>query len=148
MTTATAGMEYLVLSDLTAGVAMAASTVVHAQKGAGKAAAYSVLSSVAGRWVSYWLSGGSVDSWTGRLLTPQLKNYVVVGLCRYAIAMAMKEPNAIVKSYDTVVNDLLGVEVLNALGIADRGLLGSGAVAGTTNPAAATGAASGAAVNR
>lgn len=117
-------MNVLMLSDLSSGIAMAASTYIHHERGAAKLASYNVVSSIAGRFVSGWLSGGSIDNYTAKLITPEIKNYLVVYLVRYLLGLAMKEGNLMVRSFDTTVNDVLGTELLKALGIADRSLLG------------------------
>lgn len=111
-------------SDVASGVAMLLFSYIHQQKAMGKLAAYSVVSSIAGRYVSHWLSGGSIDDATKNLVTPAMKDYLIVGLSRYAIAMGTKEPQALVRSFDCVLNDILGAQLLAASGMQDKALLG------------------------
>lgn len=127
----------LMSSDVASGFSMAVFSYAHQQKSMGKLAAYSVLSSIAGRYVSYWLSNGSIDQYTANLVTPAIKDYLIVGLARYALALATKEPNGPVRSFDTVLNDILGVELLKALNMQDKPLLG-GPTTATTAPVSST----------
>ena len=110
-------------SDLASGLCMAAFAYMHHQKHIAKLAGYNVLSSIAGRYVSYWLSGGAIDNATAALITPSIKNYLVVALVRFALAKAMHEGEPMLKSFDTMITDVLGAELLVALGMSDSDLV-------------------------
>jgi hypothetical protein len=104
---------------------MAGFAWMHSQSHIAKLGAYNVVSSIAGRYVSFWLSGGAVDVATAKLVTPQIKNYLVVGLVRYAIAKGMHEGNPMLKAFDTAITDVLGNELIVALGMSDSNLISS-----------------------
>jgi len=118
----------LMSSDVASGLAMAIFSYMHGQKGiAAKMSAYSVVSSIVGRYVSTWLSNGAIDNATKNLVTPQIKDYLIVGVTRYLIALSMKEPQSLVRSYDTILNDILGAQLVAALGMQDKALFGASA---------------------
>lgn len=107
-------------SDLSSALSMAAFSFIHSQKGVLKNAAFSLVSSIAGRMVSHYMSGGSIDTATANKITPQMKDSIAVGVARAAIAMVAKEPNFLIKSYDTIICDLVGAQLIVSVGMEDK----------------------------
>ena len=119
-------MSLLTYSDLAAGASMGVFAWVHQQRNIPKLAGYSVLSSVAGRYVSQWLNGNpSIDYY----VTPAAKDYLIVAVCRYLIGMVTKEQALPIRCYDTVLNDVIGAELLKMMNVSDRALLGGVSIA-------------------
>lgn len=116
--------ELLMLSDVLSSLSIAVFGYIHSQKGLARSAAYSLVSSVAGRYVSMWLSGGFVDAATSNMITPQIKDNLVMGLVRAAIGMVAKEQHVMVKTYDAVLCDILAQNLVVSSGYGDKSLLG------------------------
>ena len=126
-------MSLLTYSDLAAGASMGVFAWVHQQRNIPKLAGYSLLSSVAGRYVSQWLNGNpSIDYY----VTPAAKDYLIVAVCRYLVGMVTKEQAIPIRCYDTVLNDIIGSELLKMMNVADKALLGGVSIA--TPPANST----------
>ena len=128
-------MSLLTYSDLAAGASMGVFAWVHQQRNIPKLAGYSVLSSVAGRYVSQWLNGNpSIDYY----VTPAAKDYLIVAVCRYLIGMVTKEQALPIRCYDTVLNDVIGTELLKMVNVADRSVLGGVSISTPNNSTATT----------
>lgn len=116
--------ELLMLSDVLSSLSIAVFGYVHSQKGLARSAAYSLVSSVAGRYVSMWLSGGIIDGATNSMITPAIKDNLTMGLVRAALGMASKEQHVMVKTYDAVLCDILAQSLVVSSGYGDKSLLG------------------------
>lgn len=128
-------MQVLTLSDLSSALVGAGHAYIHSNTHLGKVAAYNLVSSIAGRWVSSYLSGGVFDKFTLGFVSGDSKNYLVVFLTRFVIAKLMHEGHAGPKSWDTVLTDAFSSNLITMLGMSDYNILGSlGGYTAATGP--------------
>jgi hypothetical protein len=115
-------MEILTLADLGSGLVGATNDYIHENRSqALKTAAFNVVASIVGRWVTNYFSSVLLD----KFFKPELKNYLVIFLTRFIIAKVMREKHCVAKSMDTVLCDAFAVELARILsGSGEYTLLG------------------------
>ena len=69
-------------------------------------------------------------------VTPAAKDYLIVAVCRYLIGMVTKEQALPIRCYDTVLNDVIGTELLKMMNVADHTVLGGVSIATPNNSTA------------
>ena len=114
--------DLITYSDLASAVATALQMYAHGGRVDPKGMAYNALSQAVGRLVSHWLKSMNVTDQAKGILTTSLVDHLVKFSVRYGIAHFLNEKGKWIKAFDSVVDDVLGDALLQAAGIADKGV--------------------------